>query len=310
MDTNWFEVVSSGLSVVATIAAAIAAWGSFNISKQANFLAEQSALAAHHSGAAMVLANAVEELLKSTKSFSQVAYSTYVDWPNEIEALDHRQAGGSNPRPLRHVFSNASEMLVNHGLRQGWELNRVKSSMYSIIRDGIDDLNDAEYNRLLNRADGEYLDFEAILGEPSANERITQAPAFRWACYQLSRRIDSQGWREIWEKAWRENGRITKFRDEHNKVRPILESIQASLKSEKVKLAHSVFPLESNPSLSLKYQNVLDITETLLDDCSLDSMEVLSEHFHMNDVIQWVVYSMGIAVLVREAMNRIYRIDM
>lgn len=309
-DIDWYNVAPSGLSAVATVAAALAAWGSYNVSKQTKLLAEQSTLAVHHSGAVLALSQAVEELLKSTGSFSEVAYGTYVEWPREIERLDHQEAGGSDPRPLRHVFTNASEMLVNHGMRQEKQLKYVKGAMYSIVRDGVDDLNDDEYDKLLRRADGKYPNFETTLGEPVAGKRITEAPAFRWACYQLSRRIDSQGWQEIWEEAWLANGWITKFRSEHNKVRLSLESIQKTLNSEKAKLAHSVLPLESNPSLYLKYQSVLDVTETLLDDCSLELMEAFRAHFHKNDVVQWVIYSMGIAVLVREALNRVHQIEM
>ena len=309
-DIDWYNVVPSGLSAFATIAAALAAWGSYNVSKQTKLLAEQSSLAVHHSGAVFALSQAVKELLKSTESFFEVAYGTYVDWPREIERLDHQVAGGSDPRPLRHVFTNASEMLVNHGMRQEKRLKYVKGAMYSIVRDGVDDLTDDEYDKLLRRADGKYPNFEKTLGEPVAGKRITEAPAFRWACYQLSRRIDGQAWQEIWEEAWLANGWITKFRSEHNKVRPTLESIQKSLNSEKAKLAHSVFPLESNPSLYLKYQNVLDVTETLLDDCSLESMEAFRAHFHKNDVVQWVIYSMGIAVLVQEALNKVHQVEM
>lgn len=305
---NWLDAVPSIMSAIASVGAALAAFGSLRVSREAKLVAEQSALAIQHGSAALVLTDAVENLMKSTETFAEFAYQTWEKWPSEIQALDYWQAGGSNPRPLRHVLTNASEMLVKHGTRQGIRYRNAQRSMYSIVLEGVNDLNDAEYGNLLRRADGKYCNFEGVFGEPSINRSIATAPAFRWACYQLTRRIDEKSWYEIWEKAWLENGWLNKFRSEHREIKPALEAIITSLKSEKAKLKHSVFPLESNPSLCLKFDDLLGVVEVLLEDCSLDSVEGYAKSPHKDDVIQLIVYSMGVAFLVVDTLNSVHRI--
>lgn len=302
-----YDAVPSIMSAIAAVAAAYAALGSLRVSRESKLIAEQSALAVHHGTAAIALTTAARTLIASTETYYEIAYNAWSEWPSEIEAmqLDHRSAGGSNPRPLRHVLSDASEMLVKHGIKQSKTLRHAQRSMYKIVRDGVYNLNDVEYEKLLKKADGSYSDFEGIFGAPSARKSITNSTAFRWAYYQLNRRIEHESWRKIWKQAWLENGSIYKFRFEHSNIKLILESIISSLKLERDKLSHSVFPLESNPSLCLKYDDFLEVVEVLLDDCSLDSVEFFSEKADDDDLIQLIVYSMGIAYLVTEALNRV-----
>jgi hypothetical protein len=304
---NWPNVDPSFMSAVASIGAAIAAFLSLRVSREAKLFAEQSALAAHHGSAAIALTSAVDELINSTRTFYELSYDIWADWPSEIEKQDHRKAGGSNPRPLRHVLSNASEMLVNHGIGQRKRYKHAKQSMFSIVLNGVNNLNEAEFEGLLKKADGKYPDFEATFGTPSPKKNIATAPAFRWSCYQLNKRVEKKCWYEIWGKAWQGDGWLTRFRSEHSKIRPTLEAIIKSLNAERGKLNHTVFPLESNPSLCLKYDDFLGIVETLLEDCSLEFIdEAYSKHPHEEDVIQLIVYSMGIAFLAMQALNNIH----
>jgi hypothetical protein len=308
-NTSWFDAVPSVMSAVASLAAAVAAIGSLRVSREAKLVAEQSALAVHHGAASTALTDAVDQLTKCTKTFYDLAYSVWSDWPSELEmlGLDHKQAAGLNPRPLRHVFSDASEMLVKHGIGQRTGIRYAQRSMYSVVLDGVSNLNEAEYEKLLRKADGEYSDFEGIFGKPSIDKRIVDTTAFRWAWYQLYRRIDKESWREIWEHAWRENGWLNRFRSEHCKIKPVLEAIISSLKLERAKLSHSVFPLESNPSLSLKYDDFLGVVEVLLEDCGLDQIDYFVDHHPWDDdLIALVLYSMGIAFLVVETLNRVH----
>ncbi len=301
---KWLDIIPSFLSAIAAIAAAYAALASLRVSREAKVVAEQSALAAHHGAAAIALTSAVEKLIVSTKDFFELSYSVHVDWPSEIEKLDHREAGGSNPRPLRHVLSNASEMLANHGSEKRKKFRHAKQSMFSIVRDGVNDLNEAEFERLLKQADGEHPDFETTFGTPPQKKRIAAAPAFRWACYQLNKRIEKNCWYEIWGAACQEDGWLKRYRTEHSKIKPTLEAIIKSLKTERDKLSHTAFPLESNPSLCLKYDDFFDVVETLLEDCSLEFIDkAYSQQPHENDVIQLIVYSMGIAFLSMDALN-------
>lgn len=304
---NWLDITPSFLSAIAAVAAAYAALASLRVSREAKLVAEQSALAAHHGAAAIALTSAVEKLIVSTKDFFELSYGVHVGWPSEIGKLDHREAGGSNPRPLRHVLSNASEMLANHGSEKRKRFRHAKQSMFSIVLNGVNNLNEAEFESLLKQADGEYPKFEATFGTPSLRKSITTAPAFRWACYQLNKRIENKCWHEIWGAACQEDGWLKRYRTEHSKIKPTLEAIIKSLKTERDKLSHTVFPLESNPSLCLKYDDLLDVVETLLEDCSLEFIdEACSEQPHEDDVIQLVVYSMGIAFLSMDALNRIH----
>lgn len=304
---NWLDITPSFLSAIAAIAAAYAALASLRVSREAKLIAEQSALAAHHGAAAIALTSAVEKLILSTRDFFEISYSLHVDWPSEIERLDCREAGGSNPRPLRHVLSNASEMLTNHGSEKRKRFRQAKHVMFSIVRNGVNNLNEAEFENLLKQADGEYPNFEATFGTPSPIKSITTSPAFRWACYQLNKRIEKKYWFEIWRAAWQENGWLKRYRAEHSKITPTLEAIIKSVKTERDKLSHTVFPLESNPSLCLKYDDFLDVVETLLEDCSLEFIDdAYSEHPHKDDVIQLIVYSMGIAFLSMDALNSIH----
>ena len=304
---NWLDITPSFLSAIAAIAAAYAALASLRVSREAKLVAEQSALAAHHGAAAIALTSAVEKLIVSTKDFFELSYGVHFNWPSEIEKLDHWEAGGSNPRPLRHVLSNASEMLANHGSEKRKRFRHAKQTMFSIVLNGVNNLNEAEFEGLLKQADGEYPNFEATFGTPSPKKSITTAPAFRWACYQLNRRIEKKCWYEIWGAACQEDGWLKRYRTEHSKIKPTLEAIIKSLKTERDKLSHTVFPLETNPSLCLKYDDFLDVVETLLEDCSLEFIdEAYSEQPHEDDVIQLIVYSMGIACLSMDALNRIH----
>lgn len=308
-EVKWIDLVPSIMSAIASVGSAVAAFWALRISKQAKVVSEQSALATHHGSAALEFTKAVEQLKRSSNDFSEVAYRTWADWASEIGGLDHREAGGSNARPLRHVLTDASEMLVKHGVGLRPRYIRAARSMFSIIRDGVNNLNDAEYEQLLKRADGKYCDFGGIFGEPPLDRCITTAPAFRWACYQLNKRIDKNIWIDIWEKAWQANGWLNNFRSEHNKIKPALASILTSLNSEKAKLGHTVFPLKSNPTLYWKYDDLVSVVEVLLDDCSLDLVEGYWEHPHKDDVIQLIVYSMGIAFLVVEALGSVQSLE-
>jgi hypothetical protein len=257
----------------------------------------------HHADAAKVLSEQVRLLISSTNEFSELAYSTWVDWAREIEFQDNREAGGSNPRPLRHVLSDASEMLVNHGASQHKEYGAIAREMFAIVRDGIGNLNDAEYEKLLRIADGTISNFEGTFGATSHHNNISDAPAFRWAIYQLNKRIRPEVWCEIWKNAWQRNGWLGKYRTSHSSLKQLLESVITSLESERDKLAHTVFPLSANSFLASKYDLTIDLSKTLLDLCSLELVEHYTDDPHKDDVIQLILYSMGMAYLVVEMRN-------
>lgn len=303
---NWYDFITSIMSAIATVAAAYAAFKSLQISREAKNDAKQSALAVHHRDAAIALTEAEVKLEERLKALSELAYSVWQKWPSRIEKLDNRDAGGVNPRPLRHVLSDASEMLSRHGMMQGNKLTYAARSMYEIVRDGINNLNDAEYKELLKRADGAYRDFEGVFGSTTKYSYISEAPAFRWACHQLNRRIEKKRWLEIWGEAWKKDGWIYKYRSEFKNIEPILKAVLSDLKSERAKLEYTVFPLESNKALLLKYDNMMISIEVLLDDCSLDLVEWYSDNTpHEEDGIPLILYTMGIACLMVEIYGKL-----
>jgi hypothetical protein len=270
VNVTWLEVAPPVMSAIAAVCATIAAFGSSRVSREAKKLSEQSALATHHRSAAETLTDAAEMLQAGLELFRKHADDVSLRWSSEIGKYNHRDLGGTDPRPLRHVVANASEMLVAHGSENGKNWRSARRRMYSIISNGVGEFSEAEYRCLLDRADKTYFDFESTLGPPSQLKPITGSSAFRWTMYQLTRRVSADEWRKIWRQAWAANGRLSKFRAEHEAIKPLLNSSILSLKSERAKLKHSVFPLEANPSLLAKYKKIETTLEVLLEDCDLD----------------------------------------
>ncbi len=296
----------STMSAIASAAAAYAAFESLRVSREARLDAVQSALAIHHRDAAIALTKVEGALKEKLNPLSELAYSIWNEWPSEIERVDKRDGGGINPRPLRHVLSDSSEMLVKHGIKQGNKLTYAARSMFAIVRDGINDLSDSEYKELLKRADGEYCDFEGVFGPIVKYKRLSDAPAFRWACHQLNRRIEKEKWLEIWGQEWKEDGWLHKYRTECANIEPTLNIALSTLKSERSKLEYTVFPLESNKPLLLKYDNMVSLIEVLLEDCSLDLVEWYSDNTpHIDDVIPLIIYTMGMAYLMAEIYGKL-----
>jgi len=279
---------------------------SLRISKKSILVAECSALAIHHGSASIEYSKIVNNLSHATKEFSEFNYKLWVDWAREIEGKDNYQLGGNNPRPLRHVLSNASEMLANYGSNNNFRGMSASRSILSVLRNGVDNFNDTEYQKLLKKADGKYQDFEEIFGLPSKSASITSALAFRWACSQLIKRVSREDWKGIWESAWLEDGWLTNYKVEFLKIKPVLNDARELLKSEKAKLAHSVFPLDSNIDLFKKYSETLRIIDNLLEGCDSNILEVYQDWKFDEEMSQLVVCSMAIAFFAMSQLDTVY----
>lgn len=212
---NWFEFVPASLSAIATVAAAVAAFFSLRVSKQAIRISESSALASHHQSASIKYTTLVQELLEASSGFSEICYGMWVDWPKELEVMDDSGRGGTNPRPLRHVVSDSSEMLANYGSKSHPGGRVSSSALLSVVRHGLPDLSEEEYLKLLDRADGEYQSFESTFGATGSSRNIETSPAFRWGCYQLLRRVEPEDWSTVWKDAWLPNGWIDRYKTEY-----------------------------------------------------------------------------------------------
>jgi hypothetical protein len=303
---SWLDIVPSFMSAVASLAAAVAAFVSLRISKQSISVAEHSALAVHHSSASLEYSKIVNSLCEATKDYSKLSYRVWANWAREIEQKDNYELGGVDPRPLRHVLSNGSEMLANYGSNYNSFGRSAERSILSVIRNGVAGLNEAEYQKLLKKADGSYIDCEGVLGIPSKSESITSAPAFRWICHQINKRVRSEDWINIWKNTWLEGGYLNDYKIEYVKIKPVLNSARDSLKAEKAKLAHSVFPLESNFELSKKYSEIIRILDELIDGCNSEALDVYQDWNYKEELGQLVVCSMAIAYLVMNQLDLIY----
>ena len=306
---QWLEVVPSFLSAVASVEAAIAAFVSLRISKRSTSIAESSALAIHHNSASLEYAKVVKDLNETTRGFSDFSYSMWVEWARELEGKDNYDLGGSDPRPLRHVLSNGSEMLANYGFNNPSWGGSASQAILSVIRNGIGNLSDSEYQKLLKKADGAYHDFEGVFGIPSKSSTITSASAFRWVCYQLIKRVKVQDWKKAWQDAWLENGWLFKYQTEYLKIKPLLKEAQTSLKSEKAKLAHTAFPLSHNADLSAKYDEILRVLKYLLEDCDGELLNMYKDWQFSEELSQLVLCSMATANFAMMQLNTVHKND-
>jgi hypothetical protein len=300
---DWIQIAPSALAAIATFAAAIAAFGSLKVSRESKLVAQQSALAVHHGPAANSLTDALETIAKELVPLSEYAFDVWVEWAREIEKYNCLRAGGSDPRPLRHVLTNASEMLERHASKNGKDYSRSHRAIFTIVRNGMGETSGSEYKRLLKKADRTYFGFEAVFGAPQLDKPISSSNAFRWAYYQLTHRVIIDNWRDTWAKAWQDNGWLLNYCGEFERVKPILRATFESLKVEKAKLEHSVFPLEANPSLSHKYSWTLGVLESLLESGGLDLFDFYIEDPHDADLVPLIVCAMGMALLTNRAVE-------
>ena len=304
----FLELFPTLLTAVASVAAAIAALASLQISKRATSVAESTALAVHHHSASLEYAKAVNSLSNKTQEFYDFSYGMLTNWARELENKDNYELGGNNPRPLRHVLSNGSEMLANHSVSKASRTGFASHNILYVIRNGLGNLSDKEYQKLLKKADNTYHDFEGTFGAPSKSSTITSAPAFRWVCYQLIKRVEVKDWKNVWKEAWYENGWLYKYQAEYLKIKDVLKATQLSLKSEKEKLAHTAFPLNHNKELSVKYDEILKVLDCLLEDCGIDLLETYKDWEFSEDLSQLVLCSMGIAYFAVMQLNTIKKV--
>lgn len=295
---DWLQITPAFMSAIASVAAAVAAIVSLKISRRSALIAESTALASHHSSAALVYTNVSRRLCESTNEFSEFCYEMLVNWPRDIENKDNVENGGNNPRPLRHVLSNGSEMLAQvsykNANRSGG--NRI---ILSVIRNGLGAMTHKEYQELLKKVDGKYCDFEGILGAPSNSKPVTSAPAFRWVCYQLIKRVEPNDWITLWKDSWSSGGWLSEYKTQYLKIKPIFCEAKQRLSAEKEKLAHSVFPLERNKQLNEKYRNILLMLDCLIRDCDYELLDDFKEWRYSEESSQLVLCSLATANLAR-----------
>ncbi|MCE7646899.1 hypothetical protein [Vibrio fluvialis] len=303
---KFIDSIPTLLSAIASIAAAVAAFISLRISKQSQSVSELNVLATHHASATIAYVEVVKELSEVSKDFKEIGYQMWLKWAQEIESYDNYSLGGVNPRPLRHVLSNGSEMMTNYALnttRWGYSTNRA---ILSIIRFGMSNFSDTEYEELLEKADGKYLDFEDIFGPPKFNEQIGESSAFRWVCYQLKKRVSYDDWRLIWYKAWKKDNWFDRYGTEYFKIKPVFENAKKRLEDERAKLSPSSFPLSYNITLNYKYEQLLKIINHILEDSDINNIYPYKDWEFKEEFSQLVLCSMANSYCLYRRLDNLY----
>ncbi|KAF7783604.1 hypothetical protein PRUB_a3421 [Pseudoalteromonas rubra] len=291
---DWFQIIPSSMSAVASVAAAVAAIASWRVSRRATSIAESTALATHHSAATHAYVHEVKQLSALVSELEKLIFEITSTWSRQIQGFDKRELGGIDPRPLRHVLHNGYELLAVFALEYKNQVGMASREIFSPIINGMGSINDNEYNKLLQRVDGTSYSFEAILGSPSKSKGIISAPAFRWVYYQLLRRVESQDWSRVWKEAWFENGYLNQYKSEFAKIKPKLIESRKRLRNEKEKLIHTAFPIEKNLDLSGQYNQLLGALDCLIEDCDSELIEGYKNWDYSEEQCLLILCSMGL----------------
>ncbi|WP_417707432.1 hypothetical protein [Rheinheimera aquimaris] len=304
---NWLEIVPSSMSAVASVAAAIAAIASWRASNRANNIAESAALATHHNSASIAYFEESSKLTAACHHLENLSTEIISTWPKQIQRFDKKDRGGIDPRPLRHVLYNGSEMLATHASVGIKSRGDGHYSLLSPLRNGMGVTNETEYKQLLKKADKAFSNFETVFGAPSKTKSITSALAFRWVYYQLLNRVDAQDWHAVWVDAWQEECFLARYVYEYQKIKPVLVASRERLKNEQKKLLLTAFPIKKNSNLSNNYEQILGVLDCLIEDCDLELMDVYKEWNFTDEQCLLVLCSMGIAHFTSQQIDKIRR---
>lgn len=148
---DWFQVVPSSMSAIASAAAAVAAIASWRVSRRATSIAESTALATHHSAATLVYVHEVKQLSALVSELEKLIFEITSTWSRQIQGVDKRELGGIDPRPLRHVLHNGYELLAVFALEHKNQIGMASREIFSPIINGMGSINEHEYNKLLQR---------------------------------------------------------------------------------------------------------------------------------------------------------------
>lgn len=266
-----YSILIALASMVAAIASAYAALMALRISRESVVISKSSALAVNHASASLTYTNVLKELSLVTQDLSEVCSDLLIKWPREIDAEDHPSCGGVNPRPLRHVLSNGYEMVVDYSLNCTLMNRSTQRVCIDILRNTFFDEHD--FKLLLAQADDVYGDFEGVFGEPDKSCSIIKSQSFRWVYYQLFKRISVDDWYHIWKTSNNGSGWLVKYKNEHLKIRSLLEEAREKLIDEISKLEHTAFPLSVNIDLFNKYESVLVTIDNILNDSSVEFLD-------------------------------------
>lgn len=302
-DMDWIAFVPSALSAIAAIAAAYAAFRSLTISRESKLFSEQNALAVHHGAAVNLLADVHQTIRRELKPLSDLADRLEFYWPREIGHFQRAGVGGADPRPLRHVILNGAEMLAWHSCQYGEDYFHAGDRMFSILRSGLGETSEAEYNQLMLEADRAYEDFESVFGLPQKDKEISASSAFRWVYYQLINRVSLEDWKGVWAKAREPEGWLSKYNTEYQRAVPVLQESLDKLFREKARLAYTTFPLDANEQLHREYKVLISFIQSVLENDHADQLSSYSDHLDADDVVCLVLFLTGLSVLMSKLID-------
>ncbi|MBU2898034.1 hypothetical protein [Vibrio hepatarius] len=304
---NWFEFVPATMSAIAAIAAAYSAIISMRVSEQSNLLAKMTSIANHHEAAVSLYFKVINELCRETECLRDICHHLQNDWPFQIELKDNKLLGGTNPRPLRHVIGNTSDLLANYSLKRNKFRKGTSGTVLSIImRNSFEKMSDAEYQKLLKVADGKYEKFETTFGIPSICNEVSSAPAFRFGYYQLLKRVNSEDWSDIWRNAWCNDGSMDTYKCEYLRIKPLFKKAHTELTREIAKLAHTKFPLSINAELDIKYKELLNTIDHLIEDAEPSNMDDYKDWPNRDEVCMLTICSLAIVSNTSNQLSSIY----
>ncbi|ODC03507.1 hypothetical protein BFW38_08055 [Terasakiispira papahanaumokuakeensis] len=297
---DWFEVIPSSMSAVASVAAAVAAIASWRVSRRATSIAESTALATHHSAATLVYVQEVEQLNALVSELDKLAFEITSTWSRQLQRFDNPDLGGIDPRPLKHVLHDGYELLADYASDSKKQIGAASRRILSPIINGMGSTTKDEYNKLLKKVDGTSCSFEATLGSPSKSKSITSASAFRWVYYQLLNRVEGQDWRSVWKEAWLEEGYLNQYKSLFVRIKPELIGSRDRLINEKEKLMHTAFPIEKNLNLSEQYNQLLSALDCLIEECDSELIEDYKDWDYSEEQFLLVLCSMGLVCFAKK----------
>jgi len=249
----------------------------------------------------------LDEARGSLKVLEEAAWHAWVEWPSRIENAvpDARSQEGSNLRPLRHVLSDCAELLCEHAL-QSHGVRRVRYGLFTVIREGLPQEGTGEWTKLLQKGDGRYEDFATTFGAPEPRTLLSEAAAFRWAVFQLQRRVKQEDWLSVWAASWKNDGILGHYGEAQRLAIGVLSRCLEQLLAEQKRLAHSALPLENDPVLAAKYEKVVAVLDALRDDCSLSFLEPYQEWRHGRDALAFIIYGISLGVLTHKLIEELH----
>ncbi|OOV88029.1 hypothetical protein [Oceanospirillum linum] len=315
--TDIINLIPAGFSALATCFAAFATFKAYQVAKESKNIAEKSLIASEHEEAKDVFFESFSDFELMTSRLFNLGRDIREYWTRKFDLFDDKNSehAGEDPRPLRHVLSNAAEMLAKHSMARGRSDSYYFDYLIDVLNGDFGDLNLKEYYSLLERADGCYLGYESIFGEPKRDESIELSEAFRFSIYQLKYRTSTDDLRKFISDGWSRYGFLRLYYDEFIKCQIGFESIARSLTEQKNKLKFSYVKLDDNVDLSANMERLARCVSLVLN-CGFGVFEQHIEDdwsdlpdFSHEELIGYILFQVAITYILLEVENQFFQLQ-